>query len=341
MAFVFGNQPSLGGQLGSSFGTGLEALARQKLEQVAQRNQEQKLSSAYKNLFPNQQPGMAEALSALEPKEREIAIKNLFAAPGQEAYAEALGLGLPKSNEIGAQKEGFQNPIKPRLTEKQATEIAKIRQKEQHFESKLRATEQKESDKETLPYYKEITKEATSAKNNDKRLDRMEQLINAGKLAGPLTNSLIDTAAKGIFGIGIDLSGLQNADTQEFNKISKDFLKEAKSIFGARLTDTDVKFFLQTVPTLLNSDEGKRRVIFNLKSFNEAAKIRKKVADEIIEQNNGKRPRNLDSLVEKVAGPQLDLIATEFKKGAQSQENLEEEYNKRNSILGTIGKLFQ
>lgn len=335
MAFVFGKQPTLGGQLGASFGTGLEALARQKLEGVAQRNQQQKSEEAYKNLFPDQQPGMLKALASLEPKEREIALKNLFAAPGQQAYAQALGLGE------GQQQSGNQLQQAPRLTEKQATEIAKFQQQEKHFDTKQKFAEQKEADKETLPYYKEITKEAVSAKNNDKRLNRMEQLINGGKIAGPITSSLIDTAAKGIFGIGVDLSGLQNADTQEFNKISKDFLKEAKSIFGSRLTDTDVKAFLQTVPTLLNSDEGKKRVIYNLKSFNEAAKLRKEVADKIIEENGGRRPRNLDSLVEKIAGPQLDIIAEQFTKGAPGQVNLEEEYNKRNGILGQIGKLFQ
>ena len=325
-------QQSLGGGLVQGLGTGLQALANQKLQQIQQRNLGQKLQEGY-----GFKPKEAEAFTTLPPELQKIAFKEKQAAPGRQAYAQALGLG---GQEPGIGKEQNVNQFTG-LTERQASEVAKLRQQERHFETKLKVAEQKEADKETLPYYKEITKEAVSAKNNDKRLDRMEQLINAGKLAGPKTNALIDTAAKGIFGIGIDLSGLQNADTQEFNKISKDFLKEAKSIFGARLTDTDVKFFLQTVPTLLNSDEGKRRVIFNLKSFNEAAKIRKQVADEIIEQNNGRRPRNLDSLVEKAAGSQLDFIASKFKKGAQSQENLEEEYNKRNSILGQIGKLFQ
>jgi hypothetical protein len=323
-------QQSFGSGLAQGFGSGLQALAQQKLQQVQQRNLGQKLQEGY-----GFKPEEAQAFAELPPELQKIAFKEKQAAPGRQAYAQALGLG-------GQEPSGLQNANQlAGLTERQASEVAKLRQQERHFETKLKVAEQKEADKETLPYYKEITKEAVSARNNDKRLDRMEQLINAGKLAGPTTNALIDTAAKGIFGIGIDLSGLQNADTQEFNKISKDFLKEAKSIFGARLTDTDVKFFLQTVPTLLNSDEGKKRVIFNLKSFNEAAKIRKQVADEIIEQNNGRRPRNIDALVEKVAGPQLDLIATGFKKGAQGQENLEEEYNKRNSILGQIGKLFQ
>lgn len=336
MAFIFGNQPTLGGQLGTAFGTGLEALARQKLEQVTQRNQQQKLASAYQNLFPNQKQGFAEAIASLEPKERELTLKNLLAEPSRQAYAQALGIG---GQEPSAAKGGF--PLAG-LSEKQASEIAKLQQQERHFGAKLKAAEQKEIDKETLPYYKEITKEATSAKNNDKRLERMEQLVNAGKLSGPVTSALIDTAAKGIFGIGIDLSGIQNADTQEFNKLSKDFLKEAKSIFGARLTDADVRYFLQTVPTLLQSDEGKKRVIRNLKSFNQAAKLRKETADKIIEENGGRRPRNLDSLVEKIAGPQLDEIANLFKEGPKiSQEELQAEQNKRLSPLGKIIGLFQ
>lgn len=314
--FLFPKKESFGGAVGTALGTGLQALAEQKLKQVNQRNQENKLASAYKNLFPEQQPGITQALAALEPKEREIALKNLFAGQSGQGLEQAYGL----ENQTGEKKS-----IPKGLNPKQIADVAKFNRQQEHFETRLKATEQKEADKETLPFYNEITKEAKAAKNNDKRLDRMEVLIKRGDISGPIPTALINTLAKGIFGIGIDLSGLQSADTQEFNKLSKDFLKEAKGIFGARLTDTDVKLYLETVPSLLQSDEGRKRVVFNLKSFNEAAKIRKKVADEIIEKNGGRRPRNLDSLVDKIAEPELDKIAEEFKIGLAPEKNIRQQ----------------
>src|ERR1700679_3719182 len=90
MAFIFPKQSSLGEKFGTGLGSGLQALADQKLQQINQRNEQSKLSSAYGQTFPNEQPQMLQALAQLPPKEREIALKNLFAKPGQELYAKSV-----------------------------------------------------------------------------------------------------------------------------------------------------------------------------------------------------------------------------------------------------------
>lgn len=174
--------------------------------------------------------------------------------------------------------------------------------------------QQQIADKETLPIYNEITKEAKAAANNDKRLNKQEELIKTGKLNNPLFASAIKTISNGIFGFGIDLSHLLNPESQQFEKLSNDFLKEAKAIFGSRLTDADLNAFLKTVPTLSQSNEGKARVIQSLREFNDATKTRKRVMDGIIKENNGHRPRNLDSLIEERSSAELDGLAEKFKR---------------------------
>lgn len=320
MAFVFGNQPSLGGQLGSSFGTGLEALARQKLEQVAQRNQEQKLSSAYKNLFPNQQPGMAEALSALEPKEREIAIKNLFAAPGQEAYAEALGLGLPKSNEIGAQKEGFQNPIKPRLTEKQASEIAKMRQKEEHYNRKERA----EAFKQTKAERKEFIDKAKAGRQNLQDLNRLEELEKEG-LPTAGYNEFLKRS-------GLDIPALQGASGEEFNKLTANFIRNAKSYYGSRISNFELEAFLKTLPNLSASPEGRKRVISQLKNIARLEIEGGKAARDIIAKNKGIPPLDLLEQVDERISKKADKFAKKFR-----QDLAKEVPTSQNKLLTAVG----
>ena len=115
---------------------------------------------------------------------------------------------------------------------------------------KVSRVEQNTANKETLPIYKKISENAKEAGDNNRRIGRMEELIKGGNLSYPIWNSLLDTVSNGVFGFGIDLHSLQSADSQEFNKLSNEFLKNAKNIFGARITDNDIKAFMKMVPSL-------------------------------------------------------------------------------------------
>jgi hypothetical protein len=188
--------------------------------------------------------------------------------------------------------------------------------KEDREERKLSATEQRIVDKETLPTYKEINEKAKASKDSNLRLGRMEELIKRGKLSNTAFYNGVKALGK-LPGIGSYIESIAESflspDTQEFEKLSTDFIKDAKQFFGNRITQQEVALFLKTVPNLSQTNHGKQRVIRNMRIFNEAAGVRKKAMDEIIRANNGKRPANLESLIEEVATPQLDKLAEQFK----------------------------
>jgi len=315
-----------------------------------------------------QQPGMEQFYQQAAPQQNPqlSALQNLIAS-GKGITPEAFGQQLSAQ---GAQAPQMPSPIEsPRRAERAKSfaetlrasrispehklKLAAMQQSNQLHKEKLSAKEREIVDKETKPVYDEISKGAKAAQNNNKRLDRMEQLIKEGKLNSALSVSILDNipgvseavgGAIGAYlglaggalgaggggyvgtkigkGIGEGLSGAASAllspQSQEFKKLSNDFLKDAKETFGSRLTNYDVQTFLATVPTLSQSDEGKRRVITNLRSFNEAAILRKKAMDQIIKENGGKRPANLDTLVEDRIAPQLDALAQKFKMGEQA-----------------------
>jgi len=173
--------------------------------------------------------------------------------------------------------------------------------------------DQKDIDMETKEVYKKIIEQSKAARENDMRLNRMEKINDEGQLGGTLFNSLIGTITEGAFGIGLDLTSLMTADAQEFKKLSTDFLKNVKSVFGARVTQQEVKMYLQTIPTLMQSKDGRDKVIQNLKAFNKANKIRFNTMNDLIEKNNGRRPRNLSSEIEKRVASKLDNLAEKFK----------------------------
>lgn len=106
-----------------------------------------------------------------------------------------------------------------------------------------------------------------------------------------------------------------NPDTEEFEKLSNNFIDQAKSIFGSRITDADLKSFMSTVPTLANTDEGKKAIIRNMRVFNKAAEVKANAMKQIIKENDGKRPENLAILVEERAQANLDKLAKRFESG--------------------------
>jgi hypothetical protein len=122
----------------------------------------------------------------------------------------------------------------------------------------------------------------------------------AGALSGPLAG-----AAKSYIKSG-------SPDVEEFEKLSNDFIKNAKQYFGSRLTDADLRAFMQTVPTLMQTDAGKKRVIENLRSLNELAEIEVKAARSIIKENRGVPPIDIEQQVKDKISNKIDKVANKF-----------------------------
>lgn len=217
--------------------------------------------------------------------------------------------------------------VAPPEMRQQLADMASSRRKELSELKKVSKEEEREARKETLPVYKEVVRKYKDARENDQRLGRMKELVKKGKLGSPTFNNALETLSHGVFGIGINLKNLMSADAQEFDKLSTEFLKGAKELFGARVTDNEIKMFMKMVPTLGQSDAGKMRVIANMNIGNKANKIRYNAMRDIIKENKGKRPFDLEDLIEERAGKQLDALAEEFKSNIRPLENSDESLN--------------
>ena len=312
---------------------GLESLGipTQAASQISELPKELQSLVVKNFLAGSEAQGLEQALSSI-PDEPQAPLGGLEALgasgpQGQEEMVGAQAMVPGGEEEVVAEQlkpmNRFQEILKsPRLKPEHRLRIEQMAQQERFAEKKLtaaerkeKALEQRETDKETLPYYKEVLKATKDSKDNQRRLGRMEELTRKGKLDSPVVSSLLDATSKGIFGFGVNLDSLRSPDSQEFKKLSTEFLKNAKSLFGNRITDNEVRLFMQMVPTLTQSDQGKMRVINNMKAYSDAEILTKNAMDKIIEQNNGRRPRNLETLVEKSVGTELDKLSQEFKKG--------------------------
>lgn len=201
----------------------------------------------------------------------------------------------------------------------QQLRVEALKQQRELAEKKMSAAEQRDINKETKEIYHETNKAAKSARDSDIRLGRMEELVNKGNLSNTAfyngMKAMGSLPGVGGFFESIAQSFL-NPDTQEFEKLSTDFIKDAKQFFGNRVTEQEIGMFLKTVPTLSQTNPGKKRVIRNMRIFNEAARVRQNAMKDIIKANNGKRPEDLESLIEEVSSPRLDALASEFRGSA-------------------------
>lgn len=232
---------------------------------------------------------------------------------GQPAPAQSVSPAIPAP----VKERSASAPTTPKLsTPRYPIKKGLTAAQELAHQDKIAAAQDKitaAQDKESHDEYETITREARGAKKDDMRLDRMETLIKKGNLPSGAWSSFVKTVGKGVFGLGIDLSFLNHADAVEFDKLSKDFLNNIKDVFGGRILETEIENYLKTIPDLSQNDEGKERVIRNMRLMNEGKKIRKEAADKLIKFNGGRRPANLDMLVDEATSARMDKIAEEFK----------------------------
>ena len=269
-----------------------------------------------------QQPEQQEYTQQREPDERDAYIKQL-----EEQLSSFQG---------NKPEEKMAQGLVP-LDKNVRTQTKEKKKKETAAERKERIDNQKRINGNFDAYISDVNKAASAAKENDIRLKRMLKLIDSGRLNGRTWTKFVQALENsGNEGAGESSSfGLAEAigkilgpitgtvgtllrsntitpETEEFEKLSTDFLKAAKNVFGNRLTNFDVSSYLKTVPTLALSDAGKKAVAKNIELFNAGIYAKQKAARDIFKEYKGVIPGNFEELIDEKAGPELDRIAEEL-----------------------------
>lgn len=190
----------------------------------------------------------------------------------------------------------------PEEKQDRSWETPAIRARRELEELKGKNAVQSRIDKETLPYYEKIKKQAGTTAEIDARLDQMDELLDTGKVQSGSTVAFLDALKNlpwfvGKFG-GVIEQMATSSETQVFKKLSQDFLRDAKPYFGSNLSTREVELFLERVPNLMQSNEGKRAVIRNFRALNEYTKDIDDIMEGIIAENGGERPRHMESKVQ-------------------------------------------
>lgn len=170
---------------------------------------------------------------------------------------------------------------------------------------------------------KEITsrrKGLSNAKIERGQLNVLNQLNDTGKL--PTNIQKINLKENG----SLRFPGLAGPEAELFQKTINDFLRNIKSEFGARITDFDIKAFMRKLPSLWNSEEGRRAIIRQLSIVNEIKQLEDKGVIDAFADHGGAGNVALDS---------AETIANI--NNGQKIEELIQEYQNIDGALGGLG----
>jgi hypothetical protein len=204
-----------------------------------------------------------------------------------------------------------------RKLEQQREEMAEKRE-----EATLKATE---------PYVNKVLDSFQATKTTDAILGQMENLVNRGSLTTPIMAQLLSKA-------GLSVGILNNPDSEEFDKLSNNLTRDIQKFYGSRILQSEFQNFLRQIPTLMNSPEGRSRIIGNMQKMLLPAELEYETMREIVRENGGKRPRNLREMTLERMEPQLDSWAAEFKADVGGKGR--EQFAERVEIISPQGRRF-
>lgn len=157
-----------------------------------------------------------------------------------------------------------------------------------------------------------VSNDFQAAQSENMRLDRMEALDDKGNLSTPVM-------VKTLQALGLPLGILSNPDSEEYAKLEAEFLRDVRQIFpGGRITNYEIQAYLKGIPSLMNSPEGKKAIIRNRRLINEGKTVRYNAYKDILKENGGRKPPNLDILLEERTSEEMARISNEFRDSIQN-----------------------
>ncbi len=151
--------------------------------------------------------------------------------------------------------------------------------------------------------------------NNDKKdalaIKRLEA-INS-KLPKGLGRLIINPETGEPYGLA-QLVGKVPAEVQEFEKIRAQFQNRAKDAFGSRVTNFDLVSYMKQFPGLLNTEEGRRRIINMIRINNELDSLYNNALDKVYKKYglSGVPMEKADEIAQSLIQQDIDRLTNEY-----------------------------
>lgn len=129
---------------------------------------------------------------------------------------------------------------------------------------------QSQTRKDNMPIFIESQKRLRALAHENDSLNIIDSLNKSNKL--PDKMKLTINSSTGVpYGI-LEVLGTVNPETQRFIKTINDFTTQAKDSYGSRVTNFDLQQFMKRLPTLMNTAEGRRQIVEQMRIVNDLNK---------------------------------------------------------------------
>ena len=236
-------------------------------------------------------------LTPLQQKQLELSEERLNALKGQQTrFKKLMNSGeqdFQGNNE--SEKNNIQNFKDNDLREAAAFKgqpgeagiIGNIAQSEldrREKEIQNRTSKEKQYFKINEPKVMELASTERKLDVEAARFDRLNELfIDESKFPSPFTASLFTSEGQ----INDKAYSLLSPEAQEAVKLIIDSTANIKDTYGSRVTNFDLQTYLKKLPSLLNSPEGKTRVLRDLQIINQLNQMHASGIQEIFEEAGG------------------------------------------------------
>lgn len=211
---------------------------------------------------------------------------------------------IPESNEIAEESEEKIRPSKNKFIDfdKGLTPSERTKRQDSRYS-------------QNLPLFQESQKKLKSYDIEKEELDILEELSPQIKAIerlniNPSTGQLL-------------IPALASPEAQRFVKTVNDFTTRAKDSYGSRVTNFDLDQFMKRLPTLANSDEGRKQIIEQMKLLNSMNVVYEDTLHDIINQHGGIRNIDYDQaeqMTNKQIKPELEKTKMKFKEIGRNQD---------------------
>jgi hypothetical protein len=187
--------------------------------------------------------------------------------------------------------------------------IQKSRLQDQGLTAKEKIARSAERYKTGLPVFQEAGTKLRGMSRDKERIQILDNLNESKRLPHDFGRLNVDKDGN------LHFAFATTPEAQRFVKTLNEFSAGAKDTFGSRVTNFDLQQYLQRFPTLLNSEEGRRQILQQMKIVNDINSIYYKNLKKVYDSAGG--VRNIDSdvaesIAEKRSENEIDKLSKKF-----------------------------
>lgn len=160
-----------------------------------------------------------------------------------------------------------------------------------------------------LKIYQEAGTKLRGMTRDKQNLDILNKLNASGKLPKNFGRLNVDKEGN------LKFAFLGTPEAQRYQKTLNEFSTGAKDTFGARVTNFDLAQYLKRYPTLLNTEEGRRQLLQQMKIVNDINSVYYKNLKDIYDKAGGVRKVDADvaeSLAERKSEKRINDLVQKF-----------------------------